>query len=260
MTGAFRQRTVCGVISRDEALYSELLRAGESIPRLREVLGRLAPDDATLRAVLRRPVPLRLLEYVAVTAPWADDPRMHAAVVLNPRTPRPLSQRLVPGLYWHDQAQVAASMRLDAAVRRRAEVELCERLRELRLGDRITLARLATRPLLTLLLLQAEPRIVGACLTNPRLREADLMEAVRSPQATLTLLESTAASARWSTSYALQLALVLQPRTPLALSLPRLPLLLEVDRKRVADTSTLPPPLTAAALRAASENSLESGG
>jgi hypothetical protein len=244
----------------DDALYSELLRVGESIPRIREVLGRMAPDHTMLRSVLRRPVPVRLLEYVAATPPWADDPRIQAALALNPRTPRVLGQRLVAGLHWYDQAAAAASMRLDASLRHRAEVELQQRLPELRLGDRIALARMATRPLLALLVRETDPRVVGGCLTNPRLHEADLVRAVQDARASLGLIEAAAASSRWTSSYALRLALVLQPRTPLTLALQRLPALLEKDRARVAQAPGLAPALTGLALRVAAKNSLESGG
>jgi hypothetical protein len=172
-------------------------------------------------------------------------------VVLNPRAPRALSLRLVASLYWRDLADVAATPRVDGAVRNRAEGILVERLSELRLGERITLARLATPALLRPLLADAEPRVLEVALRNPRVREEDVVLAVRRDIASKALLEAAAASSRWRDSYAVQLALVLQPRTPLGLSLGRIRTLLRRDLLRVAETEGLLPLVRAAALRVA---------
>ena len=69
-------------------------------------------------------------------------------MVLSPRASRGLSLRLLSQLSWRDLAEVAATARVPAAVRLRADSLLRESLRDLRLGDRVTLARLATASVL----------------------------------------------------------------------------------------------------------------
>jgi hypothetical protein len=66
-----------------------------------------------------------------------------------------------------------------AAVRARAEGLLKDGLVDMRLGDRVTLARLATPALLPQLLADAEKQVVEAALINPRLREEDVTTALR---------------------------------------------------------------------------------
>jgi len=234
-----------------DALYAEVLGAGGSPARIREVLQRHAPEEATLRSLLRRPVAVPFLEHLGRTPPWSERPSVLGAVVLNPRAPRGLSLRLVASLYWRDLADVAATPRVDGAVRSRAESILQDRLSELRLGERVTLARLATPALLRPLLADAEPRVLEAALRNPRVREEDLVLALRREGAARVLLEAAAASSRWRESYAVQLALVLQPRTPLGIALGRIRSLLRKDQVRVAETEGLPPLVRAAALRVA---------
>ena len=73
----------------------------------------------------------------------------------------------------------------------------------------------------------------------------------RAEQPSVTLLEGIVASARWRESYALGLAIALQPRAPLALALGRLRALLPRDLERVARTRGLSPLLQAAAARVA---------
>jgi len=162
-----------------------------------------------------------------------------------------LTVPLLPSLFWYDLAEVARTLRLAAPVRARAESLLLERLSDLRLGERISLARMATPPVLRALLRDADPRVVNAGLPNPRLREEDVVTAVRAADASLLLLEATARSRRWTESYAVRLELVLQRRTPLGVALAQITSLLRRDLLRVSETEGLRPLVQAAALRAA---------
>ena len=194
------------------------LRAGESRPRAREALA-LAGDEQVLAAVLRRAVPAAFLEEVASVRPWSERPRVLARVVLNPRAPRSLSLRLVSALYWRDLADVAATLAVPAAVRSRAESLLADGLVEMRLGDRVTLARLATPALLPALLAATEGRVAESALLNPRLREEDVVTALRRERRHARPRRSGGALASLVIEHAVRLALVLQPRTPLPLAL-----------------------------------------
>jgi hypothetical protein len=229
-----------------DALFGEALRAGESRAGAREVVAR-AQDEQVLAAVLRLAVPVAFLEEVASARPWSERPRVLARVVLNPRAPRALSLRLVPALYWRDLADVAATPRVPAAVRSRAESILRDGLPDMRLGDRVTLARLATPALLPALLADGERQVAESSLLNPRLREEDLVTALRKDGVTPALVEATAVSSRWAANYAVRLALVLQPRTPLPLALQQISSLVPRDLRRVADETALRPLVRAAA-------------
>ncbi|HEX9186835.1 MAG TPA: hypothetical protein VGB87_07180 [Vicinamibacteria bacterium] len=230
-----------------DSLVAFALRAGESRPRAREVLADVA-DEPVLVAALGRAVPAAFLEEVAASRPWSERPRVLARVVLSPRAPRALSLRLVGALYWRDLADVAATARVPAAVRARAESLLRDGLPDMRLGDRVTLARLATPALLTFLLADAERRVAEAALVNPRLREEDLVAALRREDVKLPLVEESAASPRWAANYAVRLALVLQPRTPLPLDIQQISSLVPRDLRRVAEGRSLRPLVRAAAL------------
>jgi hypothetical protein len=220
-------------LGKRDALFSDLLRAGESVAKVREILSQHEPDDANLAAVLRRGVPFVVL----------------GAIVRNPRTRRSLAMRLLPNLYWRDVAEVAASPPLHGALRVRAEAILAEKLEEMRLGERVALARVATPRVLRLLLKDPDPKVLEACLPNPRLTEEELLMAIRLDSVPVGLLESAAASYRWGENYAVRLALVLQTRTPLPVALAQITSLLKSDLLRVSETSGLTPLVQAAALR-----------
>lgn len=221
-----------------DALFAEVLRAGESRPRARALLAEPL-DDQTLLALLCRAVPVAFLEELAATPPWSERPFVLARVVLNPRSPRALGLRLVGVLHWRELADVAATLRVSGAVRLRAEALLRDQLPELRFGDRITLARVATPALVSLLLADSERRVAYTALENPRLREEDLVTALRRDDAAAALIEGVSVSPRWSGCYSVRLALALQPRTPLALALQQISALVPRDLRRVADDARL---------------------
>lgn len=233
--------------ARIDALHAELLEAGESLPRVREVLAHSEPDDEIVLGVLRRAVPARFLEHLGTTPPWSERPRVLARVVLHPRAPRALSLRLVSALFWRDLADVAATPYVPAAVRVRAEATLKDLLTDMRLGERVTLAKIATPALLPLLLMDNDRKVTEAALINARLREDVLIAAIRLPEVTLALLDAVASSPRWSDVYGARLALVLQPRTPLAVALLQISSLVKRDLVRVAETAGLRPLVRAAA-------------
>ena len=237
-----------------DALFAEAVRAGESRARAREALAQ-AQDEPVLTAVLRRAVPAAFLEEVASASPWSERPRVLARVVLSPRAPRALAQRLVSGLYWRDLADVAATPRLPAAVRARAESLLRDGLRDMRLGDRVTLARLATPALLPALLADGDRQVTESALVNPRLREEDLVVALRREDVPAVLIEAVFGSSRWGSNYAVRLALALQPRTPLALALRQVSSLVPRDLRRVAGDEQVRP-----LVRAAAQEVLDRGG
>jgi hypothetical protein len=234
-----------------DALFAEFLKAGQSLPAIRETLDRAAPDETVLVALLRRAVPVTLLEHLAAASPWAGQPLVLGAIVRNPRVPRALGLKLLPSLYWHDLAEVAANPWTQGALRIRAEMLLNERLGEMRLGDKIALGRVATPPVLGALLQEKDPKVLEAAVQNPRLRQEDLLRHIRSETASLALFEVVAGSPRWRDQYGVRLAFVLQPRTPLPLALAQVSALVRSDLLRVAEDPGLRPLLQAAALRVA---------
>ena len=234
-----------------DTLFAALMAAGEDARRVREVLDAAPRDRLLLASVLRRAVPLQCLEVLAATPPWSEDQRLLGSVVLSPRVSRALALRLVGSLFWRDLADVAASPRVAAAARVRAEALLLDHMGDLRLGDRITLAKIATPPVLALLLDDGDRHVVDAGLINARLREEDLVGALGKDTVTRALIEGIAASSRWRDRYALRLAIVLQPRSPLAVALAQVTALLPRDLERVAADEALAPLVQLAARRVA---------
>jgi hypothetical protein len=236
-----------------DILFREVL-AAPGAKALRALLERCVPDDSVLAKLLRRAVPVVLLEYLARTAPWNERPLVMGALCQNARTPRTLALALLPTLYWRDLAEIARSVWLAPSLRARAESLLVEKLPDLRLGDRVTLARLATAFVLRPLLGDLDRKVVVAALQNPQLREAELSAALQKTSTTRLLIEEAAVSSRWRENYAVRLALVLQARTPLPIALAQLTSLRVPDLRRVAEADGLVPLLQISAQRLAADD------
>lgn len=232
-----------------DALYRDLIGVGENLGRIRGILFTSEIEESILLSLLRRSLPSRVLEAAAGLPLTLEHPRLAAAIVLNPRSPRGISLKLLSILFWRDLAEVARSLRVPGPVRLRAEALLAEKVPEMKVGERIALGRIATAPLLDLLFQDPDPRVLVVCLQNPRLKEPDLLRAIRRDTAPVRLLEETARSIHWGENYAARLALLLQPRTPLPIALSFLTSLVKADRERVVETAGLAPLLRIAAER-----------
>lgn len=242
-----------------DRLFADLVAASEVTPRVAAAFAAHPLDEDLLIAVLRRALPVAALEYLTRTPPWSERSRVLAGIVLNPKVPPRLAIPLIPYLLWRSLADVAATPRLPGAVRFRAEATLKEQLPHLRLGERITLGRIATPPVLVSLLADSDGRVLEGCLQNPRLRESDLVQCLRRSDAKPALMQAVGDSSRWRQSYAVRLELVLQQRCPLGIALAQISSLIPRDLRRVAQTEGLAPLVRIAAERLESQPS-ERGG
>jgi hypothetical protein len=232
-----------------DSIHAEIVHAGEDVAAVATLMAGREPSDSVMLAVLRRALPKRFLEYVARTEPWASRPLVLTAVVTNPRADTALCLRLLPQLPWRALATVSATPWVNGVVKARADGLLTDMLPHLKLGERIALGRIAGRSIAARLLADRDAKVIQATIENPRLLPDDLLRAISRDAPPRILLEAVSAAGRWREVYAVRLALVLQPRTPLALALAQLSALTPRDLARVAATESLTPLVCAAAER-----------
>ena len=119
--------------------------------------------------------------------------------------------------------------------------------RTLTLGERKALARRPTRKAMEKLLSDPHPAVIRTLLQNPKVIEDDVVRlAARRPNDPAVLTE-VATSPRWSHRVKVRMAIVLNPDTPPALTIPLLALLVRNELKLVAEASGLSPAIRAAA-------------
>jgi len=150
---------------------------------------------------------------------WARSLR-HARVLLvrHPACPRAFAWDVLPRMGWHDLLLVVRDARTAPPIRRQAERRLRDRIPQLTLGERTSLARQAPRGVIEALLAVGEPACTQALLDNPAFSEPDavrLLAANRSPTCLSLLLRHP----RWSTSRAVTSAALRSPTVPLGVAL-----------------------------------------
>ena len=200
------------------------------------MLRRTELSEALIRTIIERPK-------------WAAAYQVKAAVSLHPHTPRTIAMNFVKYLFWRDLAKVLNSYQVAPVVRRLAEVTLRDRMQEISLGERITLARMAPREAIKVLRMERNERVIQALLENPRTTEDDLLVLANSAKTPHNILAILARSPRWSQRHALRLALVRNPRLPVETALPLLHGLIERELLGLIDMAAAATPIRAAAAR-----------
>jgi transcription initiation factor TFIIIB Brf1 subunit/transcription initiation factor TFIIB len=192
-------------------------------------------------ALLKRPslggeVLARISQERALTKRY----QVRVALANHPNTPRVLALELVHQLFWRDLLRVAENLRLQPQVRRAAEEILAETAEVLTLGEKIALARAATRGIILVLRKEKEPRVVEALLQNSRLVEEDILFMASRPTAPAHILQQIGANGKWSTRYPVRLALARHPNTPPGVALSFLTSFTERDLRVLVNRPGVP--------------------
>jgi len=159
---------------------------------------------------------------------------------VHPSTPLVVARNLLPFLSWSDLAEVTRTPSSHAVLRQQAEKLLRARLGELNSGERVALARRATRGLIADLLASDDDRVLRGLLHNGRLIERDAVRIAERSTTGAALLEHLVTASTWGTRRAVRLAVLENPRTPIAVALGLLRRLDPRDLRRVATSSRVP--------------------
>lgn len=179
-----------------------------------------ACGEAELLAWLRnRDAPAELLLKIGADARWTRRAAVRRLLVHHPNVPLIVARRQVEQMFWMELAEVAADLQVNPLIRRRAEELLRLRVGELGIGERVALARRATRGLVSALIHAQETAVLRALLNNSRLVERDAIQIAAGSQAPGALLASLAADPKWGPRRAVRMALLRNPRTPVPTAL-----------------------------------------
>lgn len=159
------------------------------------------------------------LERIGRNPAWTRHQQIKKALVVHPRTPLSLSGHLLPHLFWNDLSDAAARPTTHPVIRRRAERLLVRRTADLGAGERINLARRATRGVIAAFLKDEDPRVLAALLDNPRLTENEAVLLASDETTPVESLAGLADHPGWSRRRDVRLALLANARTPVSAAL-----------------------------------------
>lgn len=195
---------------------AHLLEASaEEVERILHQEGERLAEQEVLAILRNKNLTREAVKLILGHPPLLASYAVKKALVSGRQTPSVDAQHLIPHLFWMDLMDAAVDMRVHPAVRHSCERRLLERLPELGLGERVTLARRGPRPLLQALRSETEPRVVQALLQNRFMTELDVIAMAGSPRTPPAVLGAIHYSGKWGVRYEVRKTLVLNPSTPL---------------------------------------------
>ncbi len=198
-----------------------------SMEVLRVVLKNPLLDEAHLLVLMkRRDLTEDLLKAVHTLPQVAKSHKLKVALVHNPNAPDEIVMGFLPHLYLFELVSVFFLSWISAYLKLAAERAVLQRLPAVPLGNKLTLARRGTNSLVGALLKEGDPVLMDACLSNPCLKEVNILQFLNGPTATAETISVVARHPRWYSRLNLKLAILKNQKTPLVwftVFLPTLP-------------------------------------
>ena len=159
-------------------------------------------DEQTVHRILQHPE-------------WLSHYKVKAGLVNCRTTPLHEAMRFIDELFWFDLVQVSLNYRVDPRLRRMAERRILMQFEQLAVGERMTLARIASRTLLIQLRnIENHPKVLISMLRNPRLMEEDLLVLLSRPGLPVEFIRKLATLPQWALREQVRMALLRHPHTP----------------------------------------------
>jgi len=219
-----------------QQLYTIL--SSSNLKNLRLSLSNPAMTEDHVIALLRNAMVTQdLIQEILERLDWASSHKVQFAVVNCPKTQHATAMRLLHLLFWNDLVKTVANPRLNPRLRRVAERQLTDKIRELTAGEKTTIARTGPRTVIHLLLHEDDVRLFQALLQNPNMMEVDILIRINDELTPSEILRAIGSDYKWSMRYAIRLALVRNNKTPLPLALSFLSKLRKSDLRALNKTS-----------------------
>lgn len=175
--------------------------------------------EEAVRLLRDRTTPAPVLRKIAGEPRLAALREVKALLARHPSSPLAVARRFLPHLPWGELAEIARDVRVGPVLRRDAERLLEVRLPEMAVGERISLARAASRKILTALRFDPEAPVLRALLENPRATDADAAFLASSPETPRSTLEHLSRHPRFGESPTVRKALLRNPSVPVPAAL-----------------------------------------
>jgi hypothetical protein len=212
-------------------------------------------DEATLVALLENPaldeshlatllsrldLPAAVLGLVAARTAWTSSEAVRVGLVKHPKTPRRVALTLLRQLYLFDLVKVALAPSTPAEAKRVAEEVMVQRVPQIPIGEKLTLARRGPARVAGAILAEGHPQAMRLAMANPFLTESQVLKVVSNAAVPERVIAAIAQDAKWSVQYNVRVGLIRNEHTPVPVVLTFLPELTMRDLKDVAGLEMMP--------------------
>ena len=167
-----------------------------------------------------QPVPDDAYRQIFRDTTFRKNYRIRLAMLRCRTAPHALTISLVHLIRWVDLYQTLKLPNLPGQLKRKIEERLLAVLPRLGLGEKISLARQAPKPLIRHLRLMPEPPVIKALLNNYFFTYEDALFMANFPKISPQALQVLAQSTRWSAFREIRCALLRNPKTPQSVIMP----------------------------------------
>ena len=181
-----------------------------------------------------------VLEKIAIHQEWMKSYRVRRALAFHPKVPHLLGLRLVRELYALDQVELTFSSSGQPALRHLAEELVLMKLPQLPPGEKMMLARRGPSRIIGALLIDGCQEVLTTVLDSPLLNEGHVLRALSRITLPARVVAGLANHGRWSSIYAVRLALLHHSQTPLARVLAFLPSIALTDLRVLSKSASVP--------------------
>ena len=168
----------------------------------------------------RKNVPPDILTSIFKDKRWSESYAVRLALARNPKTPLFTALSIARYLRLFDLADMARNHALPVVFRKKVETIVIEKIPSLPLGIKKTLAKVSSGEILLALILDGYPEVVSICLGSPSLIEAHLYKVINRKTTSQGIIRTIAEHRGWTCRYSIKFALIRNPHTPLARSVP----------------------------------------
>jgi hypothetical protein len=189
----------------------------------------------------RRDLSEDLLKAIYRLAQVGENHELNVAMVRHPNTPGMLLAALLPRLYLFELVTICYLPGVTPDQKIAAERAIVQRLPLTPLGNKLTLARRGTGPVMEALIREGDPRLMPVCLDSPQLKEAAIFSFLNGAKASAETISMVARHPRWKNRPNLKLAILKNPKTPGIWFTLYLPQLITADLRGLRLCSRLTP-------------------
>lgn len=176
--------------------------------------GNLTVDEACLLAS-RKETPEKVLALLAKVPEFQDHYSIKEALVFNSKTPVAVSKSLLNYLHKKDLVKVITLHDSPYGLKQSALEFLKNKISEIPVGEKITMARKAPRDILKILLYEQNEMVFDAVLWNPKLTETDILVMLQKKTGNPVLLSILSKHSKWKNRYRIKMELIRNQETPL---------------------------------------------
>lgn len=198
-----------------ESFGSYLLEApSDSLKEILKNQKEKLAENEILFILKNKNIDLEIIKLILSHKPFLVSYEVKRALLFLKLTPYQDALKLLPHMFWMDLMLLTITMNVHPVIRRAAEKKLIEKMPEMGLGEKITLAKRGSINLLLHLAKEKNTKIIEGILQNRFATEEIILSIVGNPNTSSEILGVINYSSKWKNRLNIKKALILNPNFP----------------------------------------------